>query len=71
LTLATGLRAQATTPPREDGRRFCAIKNTLSLQDALVSEACLPLLKGLGGIELMSEPAPLEFDAEGYCIFPF
>lgn len=68
---STWLRAQATTPPRADGRRFCAIKNTLSLQDVLVSEACLPLLQGLKGIELLSEPTPLEFDAEGYCKFPF
>jgi len=39
--------ALATTPPRPGGRRFCAIKNTLSLQDVLVSEACLPLLEGV------------------------
>ena len=39
--------ALATTPPRPGlGRRWCAIKNTLSLQDVLVSEACVPLLEG-------------------------
>ena len=63
--------ALATTPPRPEGQRFVAIKNTLELSDVLVSEACLPLLKGVEGIELVGEPAPMVFDAEGYCLFPW
>ena len=63
--------ALATTPPRAEGQRFVAIKNTLELSDVLVSEACLPLLKGVEGIELVGEPAPMVFDAEGYCLFPW
>ena len=63
--------ALATTPPRPEGRCFCAIINTLSLEDVLVSEACLPLLEGMEGVEFVSAPVPLAFDPEGYVLFPF
>ena len=41
--------ALATTPPRPEGQRFVAIKNTLELQNVLVSEACLPLCAETAG----------------------
>ena len=63
--------ALATTPPRSEGRRLCAIQNTLALQDVLVSEACLPLLEGVPGVEIEGEPTAAVFDDEGYFVFPF
>ncbi len=63
--------ALATCSPRSEGYRFAAIHNTLSLQDVLLSEACLPLLEGIPGIERVGEFFTADFDSEGFLKFPF
>ena len=44
------------------------IKNTLELEDVLVSEAFLPELKGREDLQILSGPHKMEFDAEGYLV---
>jgi hypothetical protein len=63
--------ALATTPPRLLGRRFCAIKDTLSLEDVLVSESCVPLLEGLPHVQIVGDAFEATFDEDGYLLFPF
>ena len=47
------------------------IRDTLSLNDVYVSEACLPELSGKPRTEILTEPAPLEFDSEGFICSPY
>ena len=44
---------------------ICWVKNTLELNPALLSENLLERVKGQPGIEIVSEPAEMPFDAEG------
>lgn len=46
------------------------IRDTLSLTDLYVSEACLPLLQERDNIEITADPAPLPFDDKGYLPWP-
>ena len=51
--------------------RVVYIRDTLNLSEILVSEACLPLLEGKKGVQVVGDLAPLEFDSEGYVRSPF
>ena len=48
--------------------RLMWIKNTLELEDVLVSEAFLPEVKNRQGLQVISGPHKMEFDAEGYLV---
>lgn len=39
--------------------------SSLLMSDILMSEAYLPLIKGDKRFEILSEPAPMQFDAQG------
>lgn len=45
--------------------KIVQIVNTLELGDIVMSEAYLPLIKGDKRFEILSEPAPMRFDAKG------
>lgn len=62
------LRVALRTCPRIDyGRaRIVRIRDTLSLNEFEVSEAMLPELSKTEGVEILSAPYALEFDAEGF-----
>ncbi len=51
--------------------RLIRIPNTLKLRHLYVSEAMLPELKSRPGIEILSDPAPMRFDAEGRLLDPW
>lgn len=49
----------------ERGReRVVFLKNTLSLENVMLSEALLDQARGLDGIEILEEPRPLRFDGQ-------
>jgi hypothetical protein len=50
---------------RPEIARVVRIKNTLRLAEVDVSEACLPELAGRADVEVLGEPAPLVFAADG------
>ncbi|MBN1442117.1 MAG: DUF2088 domain-containing protein [Planctomycetes bacterium] len=56
---------------RPAGPLIVHVRDTLALVDGMLSEACRPLVEGRSDIEILSEPAPLEFDAGGYLKSPF
>jgi hypothetical protein len=60
-----------TSPLRPEGPRVVYVRDTLELERVLVSEACRPLVEGRDGIELVSGPVPLRFDADGRLLSPF
>jgi hypothetical protein len=59
------LAALRTSPIRPDGPRVVCVRDTLELEQALVSEACHPLLEGRDDLEIVSGPEPLRFDDAG------
>jgi hypothetical protein len=65
------LAAIRTSRLRPDGPRVVYVRDTLELENVLVSEACRPLVEGRDGIEIVSGPAPLRFDAGGRLVSPF
>ena len=66
--LEVGIR---TSPRREDGPRVALIRDTLSLENVYLSEACLPLVEGRAGIEATGEPAEPVFDDAGHLQLSF
>ena len=56
---------------RPEGPRVVYVRDTLELEDVLCSEACLPLVEGREGIDVLSAPEPLEFDGAGYVRSPY
>jgi hypothetical protein len=65
------LAAVRTSRLRPEGPRVVYVRDTLELEHVLVSEACRPLVEGRDGIEIVSGPAPLRFDAGGRLVSPF
>lgn len=49
----------------KDNVRVVMIKNTLSLSEIYLSEALLPQAEADGRMEVLEEPHPMEFDADG------
>ena len=47
------------------GARLLRIRNTKDLETMLASESLLPELAKLGGVEILGEPAPIQFDPAG------
>ena len=45
--------------------RVVYIKNTLSLQNVLISEALLEQARSLDGVEILEGPRPMRFDENG------
>ena len=45
--------------------RICWVKNTLELNPTMLSENCMPELVEKPGIEILTDPAHIKFDAEG------
>ncbi|HEX9190421.1 MAG TPA: hypothetical protein VGB87_25315 [Vicinamibacteria bacterium] len=68
---AAVLAAIQTSPFRPEGPRVVYVRDTLELEHVLVSEACLRPLDSREGIEIVSGPAPLAFDASGRLLSPF
>ena len=62
------LRVALRTCPRIDysKARVARIRDTLSLNEFEVSEALAEELRGVEGVEILSEPYELSFDEEGY-----
>ena len=62
------LRVALRTCPRIDytKARVARIRDTLSLNEFEVSEALLPELRETEGVEILTEPYALRFDAEGF-----
>jgi hypothetical protein len=60
-----------TSPLRPEGPRVVYIRDTLELEQVLVSEACRPLVEEQAGIEIVSDPTPLRFDDDGRLQSPF
>jgi Domain of unknown function (DUF362) len=65
------LAAIRTSPLRPEGLRVVYVRDTLELEHVLVSAACRPLVEGRDGVEIVSGPAPLRFDAGGRLVSPF
>jgi hypothetical protein len=65
------LAAIGTSRLRAEGPRVVYVRDTLELENVLVSEACRPLVEGREGIEVLSGPAPLRFDEGGRLLSPF
>lgn len=63
--------AIATSKRRRNGPHVAYIRDTLELENVYLSEACLPLVSGKDGLEVLSEPTSLAFDDEGYLVSPF
>lgn len=63
--------ALRTCPRRAAGPILVHVRDTLNLVDAWLSEACLPLVSGREDVEILAEPQPMSFDAEGSLISPF
>ena len=63
----TVLRAMVATCWRADleNVRFCQIRSTLHLNQILISPALAIELEGRHDVEILSDPAPLEFTADG------
>lgn len=63
----TVLRAMVATCWRADleNVRFCQIRSTLHLNRILISPALAIELEGREDVEILSDPAPLEFTADG------
>ena len=66
--LAAGIK---TSPRREDGPRVALIRDTLSLENVYLSEACLPLIEGREDIEIIEEPVDPVFDEAGHLQLSF
>lgn len=65
------LAALATAPRREGGPILACARDTLELEDVLLSEASMELVSGMDGIEILSDPEPLRFDEEGRFLPPW
>jgi hypothetical protein len=65
------LAGVSTVQCRPEGPRVAYIHDTLALEHVYLSEACLPLVDGREGIEILGEPRDFEFDADGYVVSPF
>jgi hypothetical protein len=65
------LTAVRTSPLRPEGPRVVYVRDTLALENVLVSEACRPLVDGRDDIEIVSGPDPLHFDDQGRLQSPF
>jgi hypothetical protein len=65
------LTAIRTSPLRPEGPRVVYVRDTLALEDVLVSEACRPLVEDRDDIEIVSGPEVLHFDAQGRLHSPF
>lgn len=63
----TVLRAMVATCWRTDldEVRFCQIRSTLHLSHILISPALAADIEGRSDVEILSDPAPLEFTADG------
>lgn len=66
--LRAGVRTCARRP---EGPLVVYIRDTLSLEDVWLSEACLPLVAGRDGVEVLDEPSALGFDDDGNVFSPF
>jgi hypothetical protein len=51
--------------PDEENARLCIIRSTLHLNDILVSPALLRDIEGREDIEILSQPMPINFSADG------
>jgi hypothetical protein len=49
----------------ESGARLLRIRNTKELETFLASESLLPELAALDGVEILGEPAAIQFDPAG------
>jgi hypothetical protein len=67
----TVLAAIHTSPVRPGGPRVVYVRDTLELEHVFVSEACRRPVERREGIEVVSGPAPLPFDARGRLLSPF
>jgi hypothetical protein len=65
------LTAIRTSPLRPEGPRVVYIRDTLELENVLVSEACRPLVEGRDDVEIVSEPEALAFDEDNRLRSPF
>ena len=63
----TVLQAMVATCWRADleNVRLCQIRSSLHLHEILVAPALLEELEGRSDVKLLSDPAPLEFSAQG------
>ena len=66
--LAAGIK---TSPRREGGPLVALVRDTLSLENVYLSEACLPLIEGREEIEIIAEPADPVFDDAGHLQLSF
>ena len=66
--LQTAIR---TCPRRPGGPLVAYIRDTLALERAYLSEACLPLVERNEDMEVLSKPEPLKLDGDGNLISPF
>jgi hypothetical protein len=60
-----------TCPRRPEGPRIAYIRDTMALEDVYLSEAFLPEARARPNLKVVSEPAPLAFDAGGSLTSPF
>jgi hypothetical protein len=65
------LAAIRTSRIRSEGPRVVHIRDTLTLDQVRVSEACRPLLSERPNVEVVSGPEAFEFDAESRLVSPF
>lgn len=63
--LALQAAVKTLTDVDKEHIRMVYIKNTLSLQNVMISEALLEQAKELEGVEILEGPRPLRFDAAG------
>ena len=60
-----------TSPLRPEGPRVVYVRDTLELEDVLVSEGCRSLVEDRDDVEVVSGPEPLRFDDEGRLVSEF
>ena len=63
--MAIQVALRTLTNVDKDRARVVYIKNTLSLQNVLISEALLEQARSLDGVEILEGPRPMRFDENG------
>ena len=65
------LTALRTSPIRAEGPLVVYVKDTLELEHVLLSEGCRSLVEDRDDLEIVSDPAPLQFDDRNRLQSPF
>lgn len=66
--LAIQAALKTLTQVDRENIRMIYLKNTLSLETIMVSEALLEQVRGRDDMEILEQPRPLSFDAEGHLL---